>query len=91
MCIRDMVKKVVIKRGVEKIDDNAFSQCPNLREIYIPSSVAEAWSPIGYCGVDNPATVRVYIEKSHKKNYEKWIKRVEGYDVVLDCDYNIFD
>ncbi|MDE5563423.1 MAG: leucine-rich repeat domain-containing protein [Clostridiales bacterium] len=88
---RSGVKRVVIKRGVEKIDDNAFSQCPNLREIYIPSSVVRAWSPIGYCGVDNPATVRVYIEESPEKNYEKWIKRVEGYDVVLSCNHNIFD
>lgn len=88
---RSGVKKVVIKRGVEKIDDNAFSQCPNLGEIYIPSSVTKAWSPIGYCGLDNPATVRVYIETSAEKNYEGWIKKVEGYDVVLGCDHSIFD
>ncbi|MDE6398823.1 MAG: leucine-rich repeat domain-containing protein, partial [Clostridiales bacterium] len=86
------VKRAVIKRGVETIDDDAFGECAALCELYIPSSVKQAWSPLGLSSGENTRAVRVYIEVSDEKNYERWIEKLGGFcDVVLGCDSEIFD
>ncbi|MCM1368571.1 MAG: leucine-rich repeat domain-containing protein [Roseburia sp.] len=82
------VKKVVVKRGVEIIGDNAFGKCDRLRELYIPSTVKQMWSHFYSAAA---ASVRVYIETSAEKNYERWLDSVEKCDVVLGFDPSIFD
>lgn len=85
------VKKVVIKRGVEMIDDKAFYKCENLQEIYIPSSVKNVYTPIGYKFEPQAQTVRVFVEVDKNKNYEKWIGKLDGFNVTLLEKPEIFD
>lgn len=87
---RSGIKKVVIKRGVETID-NAFDQCPNLRELYIPSSVTDVWCDFDSDDDGEASHVRVYLEKGDGKYYEDFIEEFEGLDVVLDFESDIFD
>lgn len=88
---RSGVKKVVIKRGVEVIDEHAFYKCPNLREIYIPSTIKRAQSPIELSSDTDAPPVRVYIETDDEKNYESWLHNFDGFDIVLGCKSEIFD
>lgn len=57
------IKKVVIKKGVTSISNEAFYQCKNLKKVTIPKTVKE----IGYYSFAGTKLTEVTIPKSVKK------------------------
>lgn len=81
------LQRVILKRGVETLETYAFRKCQELQEVYIPSSVKKLYS---FCTFgDCKQSMRIYLEKGARGEYIRELQ--EKFDVVTDCESDIFD
>ena len=83
------LRKVVFKRGVLTVEDDAFRSCRFLKEVYIPSSVS-------FPDDDNPfyecnKSLKIYIEESDKEKQNKLLKSLKKFNVKFIKRSKIFD
>ena len=90
--VKDLDCTVVeVRKGTQFIYDNAFQNCGNLKQVYIPSTVTTVGDEIFY-GCDD--SLRIYIQDSNckvlNKSNAKWNYNSNENELVVfagvDCD-----